>query len=113
MSGYFPESPKQVFVLVPARKNKKEQTKKLKGRQLAILYVITTSGPLAEKKEGEYVSDLKWTKHTPHATMELTYETLWMAKSNKGDYHNNMTPKMFLQWVKKELFPEFKKLYSG
>lgn len=84
---------------------------------MIILHAITPSRPLAEKKEGKYVSDLKWNKDTPHPTEnfieQLTCETLWLAESHKGDYHDNMSSEIFVRWVQKKLFPTFEKLHSG
>jgi transposase len=87
-----------------------------KGRRLVILHAITENGPLAELDEqGVPVDDLDWNGDTPHPVErpdgKLTCETLWMASSSKGDYHDNMNGEMFLQWVENKLIKTFQKLY--
>jgi hypothetical protein len=66
-----------------------------KGRRLIILHAITTDGPLCDKDDsGKPVDDLKWKGDTCHPTKrddgKLTCETLWVAQSSSGDYHDNM-----------------------
>ena len=88
-----------------------------KGKRLIILHAITVDQPLCERDENGYpVSDLLWKGDTPHPQKQLeklTCETLWLANSNAGDYHNNMNSDMFFQWVKGRLCPTFEKLYPG
>jgi transposase len=89
-----------------------------KGRRLIILHAITTNGPLAERDEnGMPVDDLKWngdTCHpTPRADGKITCETLWVAQSSTGDYHDNMNSEMFMQWVETKLVPTFERQYPG
>jgi len=42
-----------------------------------------------------------------------TCETLWVASSHTGDYHDNMNANMFMQRVEDKLIPTFKVLYPG
>ena len=76
---------------------------------------ITAFGPLCERdEEGFPVSDLVWHGDTPHPEKDperLTCETLWLANSHKGNYHNNMTSEIFMKWVEQALFPTFEKLH--
>ena len=44
---------------------------------------------------------------------KLTCETLWVAQSSSGDYHDNMNSEMFMQWVQDKLIPTFEKAYPG
>ena len=86
-----------------------------KGRRLIILHAISDKGPLCERVEGIPVDDLYWKGDTPHPGArddgKVTCETLWLADSKAGDYHDNMTSEMFMQWVEKKLLPTFKKLH--
>ena len=93
-------------------------SKKLnKGRRLIILHAITSSGVLAQLDEnGMPVSDLVWTKDTPHPNKNCgkhTCETLWLAESHSGDYHDNMNSETFIQWINDSLFPTFEKLHHN
>jgi hypothetical protein len=68
--------------------------KSSKGKRLVILHSIMPQGPLCELENGKPVDDLKWKGDTPHPTPrldgKLTCETLWLAQSSSGDYHDNM-----------------------
>ena len=83
-----------------------------KGKRLVILHAITMDGPVCERDEnGMPVSNLTWKGDTPHPTRcddgKLTCETLWLAQSSAGDYHDNMNSEIFMRWVKKKLLPCF------
>eukprot|EP00957_Ditylum_brightwellii_P063930 4850094-Ditylum_brightwellii.AAC.2 len=52
-------------------------------------------------------STSKWTGD------KLTCETLWIANSHTGDYHDNMNSEMFMQWITSRLVPTFERLYPG
>ena len=97
------------------KKDGVDKKKKSKGRRLVILHAITSFGPLCSREETGYpVSDLTWSGDTPHpSSNELTCETLWVANSHKGDYHDNMTSDIFVKWVNERLFPTFEKLYPS
>jgi transposase/ribosomal protein L30E len=86
-----------------------------KGRRLIILHAISDKGPLCERVDGIPVDDLDWKGDTPHPGIredgKVTCETLWLANSKAGDYHDNMTSDMFMQWVEKKLLVTFKKLH--
>jgi hypothetical protein len=93
-----------------------------KGRRLIILHAITRDGPLCERDaQGKPVDDLQWNKDTPHLKETkdrkegdlYTCETLWIATSKSGDYHDNMDSDMFMQWVQHRLLTTFDKLYPG
>lgn len=89
-----------------------------KGRRLIILHAITVGGPLTEfEVDGSPVSDLKWKCDTPHPEPredgKLTCETLWIAQSHTGDYHDNMNSEMYMKWVKEKLIPTFERRYPG
>ena len=89
-----------------------------KGKRLIILHAITVDGPLAEQDEnGIYVNDLQWRGDTPHpverADGRLTCETLWVAQSHSGDYHDNMNSNMFMKWVQEKLVPCFERKYPN
>jgi transposase len=89
-----------------------------KGRRLIILHAITKEGPLCEMDEfGKPVDDLKWKGDTCHPTprddRKLTCETLWVAQSSSGGYHDNMNSEMFMQWVIEKLIPTFERMYPG
>jgi hypothetical protein len=93
-----------------------------KGRQLIILHAITRDGPLCQRdNEGKPYDDLSWNKDTPHPQAYkdrkpddlFTCETLWIATSKSGDYHDNMDSNMFMQWVEQKLLPTFNKQYPG
>ena len=89
--------------------------KNSKGRRLIIVHAISPDGPLTTyDADGNEVSDLKWTKDTPHPQNDdnkLTAETLWIAQSHTGDYHDNMNAEMFMNWVRDRLLPTFEKKY--
>ena len=97
------------------RKEGINQKKMGKDQRLVILHAITAFGPLCERdKEGFPVSDLVWHGDTPHPEKDperLTWETLWLANSHKGNYHDNMTSEIFMKWVEQALFPTFEKLH--
>ena len=97
------------------RKEGIDRKKMGKGRRLVILHAITAFGPLCERdKEGFPVCDLVWHGDTPHPEKDperLTCETLWLANSHKGNYHDNMTSEIFMKWVEQALFPTFEKLH--
>jgi hypothetical protein len=61
------------------------------------------------------VDDLKWKGDTCHPTPrddgKLTCETLWVAQSSSGNYHDNMNSEIFMQWVTEKLIPTFGRLY--
>jgi hypothetical protein len=85
---------------------------------LIILNAITTEGPLCETDDnGRPIDDLKWKGDTCHPTDrgdgKLTCETLWIAQSHTGDYHDNMNSEMFMQWVEDKLVPVFERKYPG
>ena len=76
-----------------------------KGRILVILHAITIDGPLCDfKEDGETpVCNLRWSGDTCHPQNRtdgrLTCETLWVAQSHTGDYHDNMNSEMFMKWL--------------
>ena len=89
-----------------------------KGKRLVILHAITIDGPVCVRDEnGMPMSDLTWEGDTTHPTQgddsELTCETLWLAQSSAGDYHDNMTSDIFMRWVKEKALPCFERLYFG
>ena len=99
-------------------KNVGLKVKSGKGRRLVVLHAITLDGPLCERMDdGRPIDDLKWSGSTCHPGLrmdgQLTCETLWVAQSHTGDYHDNMTSKMLMRWVQEKLCPTFKKLYPG
>ena len=94
-----------------------DKKKKSKGRCLVILHIISPLGPLCTRdNKGKPVSDLEWNGDTPHPKKDerkLTAETLWLANSHKGDYHDNMTSDIFIKWLMVGLFPTFERLFPG
>ncbi|CAM9566934.1 unnamed protein product [Sphacelaria rigidula] len=40
-------------------------------------------------------------------------ECLWQTKNGKGDYHDAMTDKTFMDWLQKCLTPASKKVFGG
>ena len=50
---------------------------------------------------------------TPAQDERISCETLWVAQSHSGDYHDNVTSDMFMLWVKQKLCPLFEKNYPG
>ena len=52
-----------------------------------------------EEDNATPVDDIKWSGDTPHPYQQTdqrtTCETLWLAQSSKGDYHDNMTGDLF------------------
>lgn len=91
--------------------------KSSKGKRLVILHSITPHGPLCELDNEKPVDDLKWKGDTPHPTPridgKLTCETLWLAQSSSGDYHDNMNSEMFMKWVQQKLIPTFERMFPG
>lgn len=90
-----------------------------KGRRLVILHAITADGPLVERDvNGIPIDDLLWKGDTPHPQVDpidgkKTCETLWIANSHTGDYHDNMNSDMFMKWVEERLIPVFERLYPS
>ena len=90
-----------------------------KGRRLCIIHAITLDGPLCEYEENGVtpVCDIQWTGDTCHpekrADGKITCETLWVAQSHTGDYHDNMNSDMFMKWVQEKLCPVFERKYPG
>ena len=88
-----------------------------KGRRLIILHAITADGPLVERDDaGVPIDDLHWNGDTPHpgerdTGEKKTCETLWLAQSHTGDYHDNMNSDMFMQWIETRLLPVFESTY--
>ena len=89
-----------------------------KGRRLIILHAITKNGPLMEFDDDNVpIDDLKWKGDTPHPMSrpdrKTTCETLWVAQSHTGDYHDNMNSDMFMLWVQQKLVPVFERRNPG
>ncbi len=42
----------------------------------------------------------------------FTAEKIWISKKKKGDYHKNVTSKLFMEWLNNRLIPTFKKMYG-
>jgi hypothetical protein len=90
-----------------------------KERRLLILHAITEDGPLCKlDADKRPVANLQWSGDTPHPPKELvngslTCETLWLAASKTGDYHDNMNNEMFMMWVENSLVPTFEKVYPN
>jgi len=104
------------FSYVPADK-KHINRKTGRGRRLIIMHAITPDGPLCERDEkGVPYDTIEWNKAAPHPVRrpdgKLSCETLWLADSNKGDYHDNMNSGMFMKWVQDRLVPTFKAVYG-
>ena len=109
---------KKSYLPTDTTKDSKLSTKSGKGKRLVILHAISEDGPMVEREDyGIPVDDLIWTRDTPHPQDredgKKTCETLWMANSHTGDYHDNMCSSMFMQWVENKLIPVFEKLYPG
>ena len=106
---------------MPQDKNKTpgNKIKSGKGRCLVIMHAITLDGPLYDCEEDGVtpIDDLKWKGDTCHPQKrsdgKLTWETLWVAQSHVGDYHDNMNSDMFMKWLKERLCPLFAKKYPG
>ena len=85
--------------------NPKSSRKTGKGMQFIILHAITIHVPLVEINDstGNPVDIIEWTGDTCHpnanADGKLTVETLCVAQSHTGDYHDNMNSEMFMLWV--------------
>ena len=75
--------------------------KSRKGCRLIILHTITIYGYLVKIVLEIPFSDLKWKCDTPHpeprSDGKLTAETLWLAQSHTGDYHDNMNSETCMQ----------------
>jgi hypothetical protein len=100
--------PRVILFVLPVDDRHHQAKSALKGQRLIILHDISVKGPLYyERVEGIPVDALDWKGDTPHpGTREdgkVTCETLWLANSKAGDYHDNMTFDMFMQWVEKKL----------
>jgi hypothetical protein len=96
--------------------NKAIERKTGKGRRLIILHAITTDGPVCVTEENRRpIDDLVWKGDTclptPRADGKLSYETLWIAQSHTGGYHDNMNNNMFMLWVEEKLVPVFEQQY--
>ena len=61
------------------------------------------------------IDELNWVKDACHPRPRLdgktTCETLWVAQSHSGDYHDNMTSSIFMLWVQEKLIPTFETLH--
>jgi hypothetical protein len=91
-----------------------------KGRRLVILHAMTIDGPLVQYDDltGKPIDDLNWVKDACHPNRErldgkTTCETLWVAQSHSGDYHDNMNSTLFMLWVQDKLIPTFESTYPG
>ena len=92
---------------IPKSKDKQSgvKVKSGKGRRLVILHAITLDGPLCDfKEDGETpVCNFRWSGDTCHPQNRkdgrLICETLWVAQSHTGDYHDNMNSEMFMKWL--------------
>ncbi len=42
----------------------------------------------------------------------LTAEKIWISKKKKGDYHKNVTSKLFMEWLNNRLIPTFQAMYG-
>ena len=66
--------------------------------------------------QGHPIHDLDWERDFPHPKNKarddgkVTCETLWVAQSHTGDYHDNMNSEMFMLWVQNKLVPCFETL---
>ena len=88
-----------------------------KGCRLVILHAMTIDGPLVQYDDltGRPIDDLNWSKDTCHPNTarldgKTTCETLWVAQSHSGDYHDNMNSKLFMLWVQDKLIPTLNQL---
>ena len=90
-----------------------------KGKRLVIIHAITKDGPLTDRVGGVPIDHLQWGKGRYKDTPTHVYrpdglvncETLWIASSNKGDYHDNMNSTMFMEFIEKKLVPCFEQKY--
>jgi hypothetical protein len=88
-----------------------------RGRRLIILHAMTKYGPLVQCDQGHPIDDLDWKKDCCHLKTKarddgkVTCETLWVAQSHTGDYHDNMNSEMFMLWVQNKLVPCFETLF--
>lgn len=99
-------------------KHKGIKKKAGKGKRLIILHAIGLDGLLADLDGNTRrpVDELVWRGDTPHPESKeglMTAETLWVAQSHTGDYHDNMNSNMFMKCVREKLVPTFKKKYPG
>ena len=110
---------KNMYMSKEKTNNQGIKVKSGKGRRLCIIHAITLDGSLCEYEEDGVtpLSDLKWTGNTCHPETrpdgKLTCETLWVAQSHTGDYHNNINSDMFMKWVQEKLCPVFARKYPG
>ena len=96
-----------------------------KGTRLIILHAITKFGPLTELDDvGRPIYDLIWRgpkkgtcqpreRSGPDDPAKINCETLWIAQSKTGDYHENMNSDNYMKWVRKKLLPCFDQLFPG
>lgn len=89
-----------------------------KGDLLIIMHAIKCNGPLIEYDDCNQPCDrLEWTDDTPSPYPDkdglFSCENIWKATMKTGDYHQNMSSKMFLKWVDECPIPTFKRLYKG
>ena len=110
---------KNSFIHTDESKGSDLKKKTGKRRRLIIVHTITQDGPLCELDDatGYPVDDLIWKGDTPqsepHPDVKLNEETLWIAQSHTGDYHDNVNSTMFMKWVTDKLRPVFARKYPG
>lgn len=93
-----------------------------KGQRMIMVHAITKHGPLVSRgnddfpiPEGPFAPKAKGRGRAGAGEMGSlpTAECLWQAKHDKGDYHDAMTDKMFMDWLKKRLTPAFKEVFGS
>jgi hypothetical protein len=91
--------------------------KSLKAQCIIILHAITPFGPVCERVDSVPTDDLMCKGDTAHSTPQsyglMTAEYLWKSQSNSGDYHQNMSSKMFLKLLQEILMPTMGRLHPS
>ena len=103
--SYVHQNHVKVFLWVKGEgESQRQRPNSGRGQRLIIVHAITKHGPVVTRDangnpveenslDGENISAAK------------TAELIFKAKSNKGDYHDNMDGEMFMQWLNHRLLP--------
>ena len=92
-----------------------------KGQRMIMVHAITKEGPLVTRGEGDFPipegpfapkANGRGKQRSGDMGSVSTAECLWQAKHGKGDYHDAMTDKMFMDWLEKRLTPAFRTVFG-
>jgi transposase len=80
-----------------------------------VLHAISKDGLIKtqdENKQDIHIDEKMANDLQEEQGQVLTAEKVWVSDKDKGDYHKNVTNKLFMEWVNNRLIPTFRKMYG-